>query len=74
MLIRLIEGDSIAEDIINGMDRSSVVLACLSQKYYESPYCKKGVCFTRVCSFKTLWYPLVVRADASMFSLCNRVL
>jgi len=46
-----IEGDSIADDIIKGINSSSVVLVCLSQKYYESPYCKKGacVCFSHLC-------------------------
>jgi len=42
----LTAGDSIADDIIEGMDRSSIVLVCLSQKYYESPYCRKGVCMS----------------------------
>jgi hypothetical protein len=35
--------ESLAEDIVNGIDRAAVVLVCMTQKYYESPYCKKGM-------------------------------
>jgi len=34
--------ESIADDIITGLESAHVVLVCMSQKYYESPYCKKG--------------------------------
>jgi male-specific lethal 1 len=37
--------ESIADDIINGLDRATVVLVCMTQKYYESPYCKKEVIY-----------------------------
>ena len=39
--------ESIADDIITGLESAHVVLVCMSQKYYESPYCKKGIhrCF-----------------------------
>jgi len=51
----LIADCSIADDIINGLDRSSVVLVCLSQKYHESPYCRKGVsCVSNFCNLLCL--------------------
>jgi len=59
----LILGGSIADDIINGLDRSSVVLSCLSQKYYESPYCKKGEC--------TVHHASVFCANFTVFSFAN---
>ena len=45
--------DSLAEDIVDGIDRAAVVLVCITQKYYESPYCKKGAfaVILLVCSF-----------------------
>ena len=42
MMMMLQTDESIADDIITGLDSAHVVLVCMSQKYYESPYCKKG--------------------------------
>jgi male-specific lethal 1 len=45
--------ESIADDIITGLEQASVVLVCMTQKYYESPYCKKEVVYAAE-SFKKI--------------------